>query len=957
MKSDSSQSFRTENTIRPKTILRIIRKYALFGALWVFSSDIFVYVNGGESRFAALLGLLKGLLFIATSAVFLYWIINRHLRNTIIERDSYRERLQDLSLNGNDILILASEHGQILEVNDRAISAHGYTEEELCTMSLGDLVNDPAEFEHGWNSALQSGSRRCESVHRRADGSTFPVEYSARRFDVDGAIFIHTIIRDITDRHDAERQLLALKNTYAALFQTNQCIAGCSDRDQIFHQTCDIAVSRTKLKLAWVGVIDRSNGMIVPVARAGQAADFVSGLQVSINAESPFSKGVAGRALLSREPVIVNDLWNSDGFQPWIEKFREYKIKSLAAFPIYQGGQTAGVLVLYSDDSHFFTGELSALFEEMSNDLSLALDRIALRSEQVELQSELNRLKQAVEQSQVTVVIADRTGAIEYVNPAFTASSGYSAEDVVGKNPRLLKSGKTTKEEYASMWRSLASGESWTGEFHNRRKDGSFFWEEAVISPVKNPRGEITHFIGVKQDVTAHREAAARARFLAFHDALTELPNRSVAKEKMSEAMMEADRAGGKAAVIFIDVDNLKRVNDSLGHGTGDRLIQALVYRLQSCMNEGDLLSRLSGDEFLLIIPNVKCLSVVDDIAQCIRRAFASPLDIGGIELSTTVSIGAAIYPDDGDSFDELYRQADLAMYCAKRHGRDTFRKYAKSMETDGHEYLATVNGLRKAVENEELVLYYQPQIHLETGEVRAVEALLRWNRPGHGLMQPGRFISVAEDSGLIVETGNWVIREACRQAAAWRDSGMPELRVALNLSALQLRREGLDEVIAGALKRHQLRPELLELELTESALVHDDADVAAYLKQLKAIGVEFALDDFGTGYSNFTYLRRFELNRLKIDQSFVRNITSRKKGDVAIIRSIVQLARNFGLETIAEGVETTEALRVVRRAGCDYVQGFFLAIPMPAAEIPLFISERFTHQYKSEPPISSGSS
>lgn len=940
MRTRSQPSPHFRNTIGYATILRIIRNYALFGTVWVSSSDVVVYLHGGETRQDALLSFLEGLLFIAVSAVLLYVILETSVRDTVNERDSYRERLRDARLNGNDIVLLMNESGRILEANDRAIAAYGYDINALCRMMAADLIAK-AEFADRWNFCLRSGSLRSESVHRRADGSTFPVEFSARRFNTGGPILIHVVIRDITARHESERQLVNLKDTYAALLQTNQCIARCSDWDLLFQQTCDIAVRHLHLKLAWIGIVDASSGIVVPFAQAGPASDYTEGLQVSVDRDSPFSKGVAGRALLSGHPVVVNDLLESDGIQPWAEKLMAHGIKSWAAYPISQGGQSAGALTLYSDNPHFFTSDLSALLEEMANDLSLALDRMALRSKQVELEAELERLKKAVEQSQVAVVISDRTGAIQYVNPAFSATSGYSAQEVLGKNPRILNSGKTPLLQYAAMWQRLTQGESWAGELVNKRKDGSLYWEEAVISPVKDADGVITHFIGVQQDITARREAEERARFLAFHDSLTELPTRDLAKSRMSDAILEAEKSGGRAALLFMDVDNLKRVNDSLGHGMGDRLLQSLVRRLETNMREGDLLARVGGDEFLLVVLNVKGSGVVEAIAQRIHESLTTPLDLEGLEVPTTVSVGAAIYPDDGRNFDELYRQADLAMYCAKKEGRNAFRAYAKSMEADTHEYVATVNGLRRALEKKELLLYYQPQIHLDTGDVRAVEALLRWERPGHGLVLPGKFINVAEESGLIIEIGNWVIREVCRQAAEWRDNGMPGLRVSFNLSALQLRRGGLQEVIAAAMRESQLEPEFLELELTESTLVNDIADATSYLRRLRELGIGIALDDFGTGYSNFTYLRRFDLDRLKIDQSFVRNITSQNKGDVAIVKSIVQLARNFGLETIAEGVETEEALSLVRRAGCDYVQGFLLAHPMPATAVPAFIASR----------------
>ena len=936
-----SPTTRTKSTLSVTTILRVIRRYALFGAIWVCSSDIVVYLHGGETKQDAGIGAIKGLLFVAVSAILLYLIIRNSVHETVFERDSYRERLRDLSLNGNDIILLESADGRILEANDRATATYGYSSEQLCGMEVIDLLTEPSFFEDRWKTLLEKGSLRAETVHKRADGSTFPVEFSSRRLDVGELTLIHSVIQDISERHESERQVLMLRDAYAALSQTNQCIVQCSDRDELFQRTCEIAVDRTHLELAWIGIADPATKEVLPVASAGPASEYLAGVRVSTDPESPWSKGIGGRAVHSGHQVIVNDLWNSEGFQPWMERLRAHNIQSLAAFPIFRERQAIGFLALYSKSPEFFSPELNSLLEEMVCDVSLALDRMEFAAKKAELQAKLSKLEKAVEQSQVTVVITDRRGAIQYVNPAFTTTSGYSEKEVLGENPRLLKSGETSQDQYAEMWRLLNSGESWAGEFRNRRKDGGLYWEEASISPVKDARGEITNFIAVKQDVTARREAEEKARFLAFHDALTGLPNRLVARSKMIDFMRDADRSNSRAAVLFIDVDNLKRVNDSLGHNIGDRLLQSLAQRLRTCLRDGDLLSRVSGDEFLLVISNIRNTEIVDGIADRIRESLATSLDIDGLELSTTVSIGAAIYPDHGRSFEELCRRADLAMYSAKGCGRDGFRFYSKSLEAEGHDYLAIVAGLRKALEKQEFVLHYQPQVHLETGEVRGVEALLRWYWPGHGLTLPGKFIKIAEDSGLIVQIGNWVIQEVCRQAAEWHRNGLPKLRVAFNLSALQLRNGGLERTIATALSQSGLAPEFLELELTESALVQDNAAVADYLGQLKALGIEIALDDFGTGYSNFTYLRHFELDRLKIDQSFVRHLTPDKKGDVAIVKSIVQLARNFNLETIAEGVETEEALRVVRRAGCDYAQGFLLAKPMPASKVPVYISGR----------------
>jgi diguanylate cyclase (GGDEF)-like protein/PAS domain S-box-containing protein len=506
------------------------------------------------------------------------------------------------------------------------------------------------------------------------------------------------------------------------------------------------------------------------------------------------------------------------------------------------------------------------------------------------MEFELRKLTTAVEQSPVTVVITDLDGNIEYVNPAFTATSGYAAEEVMGKNPRILKSGYSTGKEYEAMWESISGGEPWFGLFRNRRKDGSLFWEEAVIAPVRDSAGAITQYIAVKQDITTRMEAEERATFLTFHDPLTKLPNRILGKTRMDRAMANADQLGLKSALLFIDVDHFKRINDSLGYRVGDRLLQALAERIQSCLRETDTLSRLGGDEFLIVLSAVEDEEAMDRMATAILEQAAAPFSIDGFELSVTLSVGVAIYPDDGREFDLLHKQADMAMYFAKKSGRNTYRFYSPRMETDANEYLLILNGLRKALERDEFVLYYQPQVCLSSGKVIGAEALIRWNHPELGFVSPGRFISVAEDSGLIAEIGAWVLQEACRQAYRWQQLGLNQLAVSVNLSAVQFKRGGLPQIVQGALAADNLEPSCLCLELTESILLEDNANVLAIVQQLKSLGVGLSLDDFGTGYASFAYLRSFKLDELKIDQSFIREIT-KNAGDERIVKSIVELS------------------------------------------------------------------
>jgi len=554
------------------------------------------------------------------------------------------------------------------------------------------------------------------------------------------------------------------------------------------------------------------------------------------------------------------------------------------------------------------------------------------------MEFELRKLTTAVEQSPVTVMITDLHAKVQYVNPCFTTVTGYAAEEVVGRNANLLQGGNTTREEYQAMWECISGGQPWFGLLHNKRKDGSFFWEEAVISPVRDAAGSISQYIAIKQDITSRLAAEERASFLTFHDPLTSLPNRALGKTYMESAMAEADESSCKSALLFIDVDSFKRINDSLGYRIGDHLLQAIAARIQGCLRSTDTLSRSGGDEFLVVLSAVKNAAEIDQMASTILEQTRTPFAIEGFDLSVTLSIGVAVYPDDSREFELLHKRADMAMYFAKKSGRNTYRFYTEKMEADANEYLLILNGLRKALERREFVLHYQPQYSLASGEIIGAEALIRWNHPELGLIQPGRFISVAEDSGLIVEVGQWVLEEACRQASHWQQAGLGRLVVAVNLSGIQFKRPGFPEIVRAALEDANLDPSCLELELTESILIENEAKVRTTVEQLKSLGVGLSLDDFGTGYASFGYLRNFDLDDLKIDQSFIREITT-NPGDVKIVKSIVELARGFGLQTTAEGVEDQEALEIVRAAGCDKVQGFHLARPMRSDDFATLLS------------------
>lgn len=451
-----------------------------------------------------------------------------------------------------------------------------------------------------------------------------------------------------------------------------------------------------------------------------------------------------------------------------------------------------------------------------------------------------------------------------------------------------------------------------------------FIYRAVFVTSIREP------YRRLQIEVNERREAEQRAAFLAYHDVLTSLPNRVLARDRLSQAVADARRHDTQVAMVFLDLDHFKNINDSLGHAAGDLLLRTVAERLTQNVREADTVSRQGGDEFLLILKDVHGPDHVGEIVSKLIDALTRPMMIEDHELVTSASAGIAMFPGDGGEFDVLMQRADTAMYRAKEEGRNTWRFYNDAMNAESLERLSIRNGLRQALEQGQFLLHYQPQVNLTSGALVGVEALLRWQHPERGLVSPARFIPVAEESGLIVPIGEWALHEACRQAAHWRAQGFGDLSMAVNLSAVQFKRGNVEQVVAEALQRSGLPPTLLELELTESVLISDPDAVQSRLLRLKELGIKLAIDDFGTGYSSLSYLKRFSVDKLKIDQSFVQDLV-RRPDEVAIVRAIIQMATGLGLKTIAEGVETPEMMTQLLALGCEEAQGYHIARPMAA--------------------------
>ncbi len=537
----------------------------------------------------------------------------------------------------------------------------------------------------------------------------------------------------------------------------------------------------------------------------------------------------------------------------------------------------------------------------------------------------------AFETSSEGMLITDREVHILEVNDAFCKITGYSREEVIGKTPDFMQPDETGQEIYDQIRDTLRETDEWEGEIWNRRKNGAIYPKWLTIKAIRSADGQITHYIGNFVDISEKKLVEQRLERLMHFDLLTGLPNRILLRDRMQQAIRQTARSKGQAAVLSLGLDRFKNINDTFGHEAGDRILKDVGQLLTGCLREVDTIGRSTGDEYIILLTNVNHKSVAS-VAQRVLDAFARPFNIDGHEIFLTCSIGIAMFPFDGHNGEMLLKNADSAMYHAKESGKNTYQFYSADMNIWALERLELESSLRRALEREELLLHYQPRIDLHTGRMVGMEALIRWQHPQLGLVSPGKFIPLAEETGLIVPIGEWVLRTACHQNKAWQDEGLPPITVSINMSARQFRHHNPAESVARALRQSTLPPQFLEVELTESIIMHEETDSIKKLNDLTAMGIHLSIDDFGTGYSSLSYLKRFPISTLKIDRSFVRDLPD-DSDSAAIAATIIAIARSLNLIVVAEGVETKDQLSFLTERECDQIQGFLFSRPLPREE------------------------
>ncbi|RIX44144.1 MAG: EAL domain-containing protein [Rhodocyclales bacterium GT-UBC] len=746
----------------------------------------------------------------------------------------------------------------------------------------GQLSSQKAQFM--LDTAMQNGVHRFEWVHLHADGTPFLAEVTLLAITMQGQQSAYAVARDISERKKAEDELRASKNLLQGLFESAGAIICVFDKNERLilcnHQfEEELGLQR-----------DRMLGL--------RRADFME------------------RASAEKQDAndrIVLASGKRGSFEEDIVLASETRHFLTVKCPIFDNGATQGVISISTDISERRRHE---------EQLKLAAAVLTTTAE--------------------GVLITDAGGTIVSVNRAFTEITGFSAEEAIGNNPRMLRSERQSPEFYQTIWKSLCEADVWQGEIWNRRKNGEVFPEWLAISTIRDNNGQITHYVGVFSDISSIKHSQEKLERLAHFDPLTNLPNRVLFQDRLAHAIDRADRYGHQVALLLLDLDGFKTVNDSLGHPVGDELLIRVAERLHDCIRVEDTVARLGGDEFALILDNINHGS---DAIQVVRKVLCSiehPFQLDSTSALISTSIGIAIYPADGKTPIELVRNADAAMYGAKEAGRNTYQFYQATMTQVAQERLQREAALRRAIEQREFEVWFQPQINLKSRRVTGAEALVRWRSPEHGLVPPCEFIPLAERTGLILPLGEQVLAGVCASARRWRDAGLVFGRLAVNVATPQLERGNFVALLQKSLKEHELPADCLEIEITESVIMANSETVRDVLLKIQSIGITTAIDDFGTGYSSLSYLKELPIDSLKIDRAFIRDLPGNTH-DTAITRAIIAMAHSLGFKVIAEGIENAEQQAWLDIEGCDEAQGYLISRPMPAEEFEMWLTHNRT--------------
>ena len=865
-----------------------------------------------------------------------YWFLYRALFVETIQRPYLLLQQSEARLAATlraipDFLFEISDAGDYLTVyNNRA--GRSDSPIDLVGRNIRDVLSPPAL--KTCRTVMAEVRRQGFSRGRRifVEMTEGPVWFElsvARKDDSgDGHARYVVLARDVNDLVRNETALVMESERNASLLSL-QLASEAREESDFLRYGAELARHLTASSLAFVFILDSTETVAHRVAWSegdlGQAQENLPATSVLL-AEA----GVWADAYRRRQVLVLNSpemCVATAGFPDHCAAPRR-----LLSVPVIEGGKVRMIAGVGDKPSDYTAREAESI-----QLVAEAIWRIVSRQR---ANAVAQRMSTAVAQSPNAIAITDLDANIEFVNQAFVDGCGYSASELVGRNPKLLQSGKTPRKRYEELWAALSRGESWQGEFINRRKDGSEYTERVLIYPVRDEGGRIVNYLAHKEDITAQIEAAHRINELSYFDSLTGLPNRASLELMLPHAVEMALHHKESLAVVWLNLDNFRRINDSLGHAVGDALLREMAVRMRRLLRDEDTLARLSGDHFVAALPGMS----QNEVALWAMRVLAEvgrPVRVLGNELIVTGSLGIALCPGDGVTHAVLLMNAETAMYRMKQDGRNGYRFFTSDIQEHSERTLALGYALRLALGKDEFQLLYQPEVAVGSGALVGVEALLRWNSPQLGEVMPAEFIPVAESYGLIRQLGDWVLRSALAQSKRFQGSGLETLTVSVNLSALQFAQPDLANTIIRIVRETGADPRMLEVELTEAAAMQNPQQAAGTMRDLGGYGFRIAIDDFGTGYSSLSYLKKFEVDKIKIDQSFIRDLAT-NSDDQAIVTAIIQMAHSLGMVAIAEGVETPEQLEFLREKGCDLAQGYLFSYPLTPEDLEKFAQDHY---------------
>ncbi len=878
----------------------------------------------------------------------------RGLNAEIEDHKLARQQLSKLSTaieQSPSSIVITDTDARIEYVNPRFCELSGYPSSEAIGQTprmLQSGLTPPERYADLWRTLKSGGVWKGEFLNRRKDGSLF-WEHQVIAPIVDAAgdtTHFIAVKEDISARKAAEERLQRSNRELAMLSRCIAQLVRSSTEQDLLDDVCRIIVEVGRFPFAWVALRDgpTPDSSFLPVAHCllpslGTVLDFTE-------FKCELARDPVVQVLASGTAAIEADL-RADVECPACGLWRAQAVKlgcaSRIVLPLQIGGALYGVLSVYADKASQFDESERRLLGELADHLGYGIGarrEALLRSE---AENALRMRDRAMEASFNAIFISRWTGQgyeIVYANSAYERLTGYTRAEVLGRDPYFLLKDDLDQLGVEQLREARRTRSPAVVTLRCYRKDASPVWCELSVAPVQDAHGKTSHAVNVVNDITERKRFEEQIQHQANHDALTGLPNRNLFDDRMRQEIIRAERNARSVAILLLDLDNFKLINDSRSHGAGDQLLQQVAARLLATVREGDTVARIGGDEFGIVLADMGRDVDVGAIVAKLLQTGTMAYSVAGEELFASASIGVTVFPADGDTAEALMRGADIALFRAKRLGRGQSCRFEHDMTADVSSRVALEGELRRAIAEREFCLHYQPKVDLISGEISGSEALIRWNHPQRGLVPPNDFIPVAEESGLVIAIGEWVAEECCRQIAQWRSQGIAPLPVAINLSACQFGDAQLSERLGAILKRHGIAAGLLEVEITEGMLMTRPELAVATLKRLKQIGLKIALDDFGTGYSSLAYLKRFPINHLKIDRSFVRDITENPE-DAAITLAVIAMAHSLGIKVVAEGVESEGQFRYLRKHHCDQLQGYLFSRPLPADLFANMLRER----------------